>query len=62
MSGHQEPAHVRLTYLFYADTPRAEIERALAQIAEYAHERGWDLTRTDPPELIGGEHVPASFS
>ncbi|SEE82520.1 hypothetical protein SAMN05216483_6669 [Streptomyces sp. 2131.1] len=50
------------TYLFYADTPRTEIEQALAEIAEYAHERGWDLARTDPPEFIGGDPMPPSGS
>ncbi|MFD4133557.1 hypothetical protein [Streptomyces goshikiensis] len=48
------------THLFEARTPRADIDKALAEIAEYAHERGWDLARTDPPELFADEPVPPS--
>ncbi|MFF4456596.1 hypothetical protein [Streptomyces goshikiensis] len=48
------------THLFDGGTPRADIDKALAEIAEYAHERGWDLARTDPPELFADEPVPPS--
>ncbi|MFE0779078.1 hypothetical protein [Streptomyces sp. NPDC058861] len=48
------------THLFDAGTPRADIEKALAEIAEYAHARGWDLDRTDLPEFFGDEPGPPS--